>query len=485
MHPWRRPDIIMKVAQRKRERKVVRVSAAERRRRQREIEEVVRQRVVSTVRLTVQSALNQEIEGILGRGRYQRADPSDWTRVRIHCNKCDTNLRRHFRRAGAHERSLLDEQWVVTIDVPRLRCRECGGMVSVEFVVLAPYNRLWGNIEERIRELAGLCLSLRDSIEVLAAPTGQPLSPTTLSRRVNVVAELAEALRQGPLEEVPAVAMLDGLWVKELTATEKWKRDKRGRRRRVKRRERFPILVAYGVDPESGRKWVLDWEKGREEDAESWRRLLRRLRARGLCYARGLRLFINDGSEGLRAAFEGLGSDFGVGVRHQRDLFHKLRNVGQAVVGEEGMGRKEQAERRKEVVRDAAGIYESEEREEIERRREGFKAKWQEREPQAVATLERDFEATVSYLAVLEQARREGKEWPVRYLRATGALERAMRSFRQKTRQVVIFHSEKGREAAFYLVVAHRWPPDRNNCWYEAVEQALLKGAPKQKERNL
>jgi transposase-like protein len=459
------------------------VSKGKRHRQQQVLEEKIKEQLVSFVRLTIQVALKQEIEEILGRNRYERSKSDDWTRVSIACNNCGNHLRRQFRRAGFYQRTLLADAWLVQLDIPRLRCCQCGGMVSIEFAVLAPYNRLWGSLEGRIRQLAGLCLSLRDSIEVLAGPSGIPLSVTTLSRRINAVAELAEAMRRQPIVEVPAVVMLDGIWVKALEATDKWKTDKVGRRRKVKRRERFPLLVAYGVDPDTGRKWVLDWEKGKEEDGESWSKLLRRLFERGLCYKNGLRLFVHDGSEGLEAALKALRLDFGVEVKRQRDVFHKLRNVAAAVVGEEGMSSKERSERRKEVVKDAAEVYDSLEREEIYRHLDSFKTKWKGREPEAVATLERDFELTLNYLTVMAEARQEGKDWPAIYLRATGALERAMRSFRQKTRQVLIFHSDRGREAAIYLVVAHRWPPN-DYPWYQTVEQALLIPLPR-KERIL
>lgn len=60
------------------------------------------------------------------------------------------------------------ESWV-QIKVPRLSCT-CGGMVDFEFEHLEPYGRLWFDIHERARELAGLCVSLRDEVEVLACP---------------------------------------------------------------------------------------------------------------------------------------------------------------------------------------------------------------------------------------------------------------------------------------------------------------------------
>jgi len=156
-------------------------------------------------------------------------------------------------------------------------------------------------------------------------------------------------------------------------------------------------------------------------------------------------------------------------------MVHKLRNVRRDVVGEEGMSRKERRERRGQVLAEAAEVYRGENEQEIKRRLAGFRAKWGEKEPKAVATLERDFERTLVYLKVRERARRKGQEWKVECLRATSALERVQRHFRQKAAQVVIFHSEQGFEAAVQLVISHRHlASSPAEPWQRLLEEALL-----------
>jgi hypothetical protein len=346
-------------------------------------------------------------------------------------------------------------------------------MVDFESAYFAPYGRVWFDVQERARQLAGLCVSLRDGVEVLAWDNKQPLSIATLNRFVNEAAVLAQSLRAGELARVPAVVMLDGIWLKVLEPTGEWYRDKQGRRRQRLRARKFPVLVAYGVDPVSGERWLLDWERGRDEDEESWRVLLERLLARGLCAQRGLELFVHDGSAGLEKAFALV--HFGKGVERQRCIFHKLANVGRDVVGEEGMGRKERRERRAEVLRDGAEVYRGGDEAEVRRRLEGFRAKWGPKEPKAVATLERDFERTLVYLRVRERARRRGQEWRLECLRATSALERVQRHLRQKARQAVIFHAEKGVAAAIQLVIGHRHLATATaEPWSRLLEEALL-----------
>jgi hypothetical protein len=60
-------------------------------------------------------------------------------------------------------------------------------------------------------------------------------------------------------------------------------------------------------------------------------------------------------------------------------------------------------------------------------------------------------------------------------LRTTSALERIQLHFRQKARQVVVFHAEAGVDAAVYLVIDHHHlfcPSERP--WARRLQEALL-----------
>ena len=91
------------------------------------------------------------------------------------------------------------------------------------------------------------------------------------------------------------------------------------------------------------------------------------------------------------------------------------------------------------------------------------------------ATLERDFDRTIAYLAIQEAALRRGEVWKTECLRATSVLERVQRHFRQKARQVVIFHADAGVDAAISLVAAHHHLSDpTKQSWVRRLEEALL-----------
>lgn len=229
------------------------------------------------------------------------------------------------------------------------------------------------------------------------------------------------------------------------------------------------------MDPATGERWILDWEAAPAEDEASGRALLERLQARGLSAAAGLTLFVHDGSSGLEAAF-GL-VDFGLGVLRQRCIFHVLRTVRKATHGERGMSREQRQARRQEVLRAAAAIWEPTDRAAVRRRYEAFCAAWRAREAEAVAALERAFEATLAYLEARARGREWGEEWAVRYLRTTSALERVNRALRQKARQVGTFQAERGLLAAVVLVLVHHGltsPEPAADLWTEVLEAGLL-----------
>ena len=165
-------------------------------------------------------------------------------------------------------------------------------------------------------------------------------------------------------------------------------------------------------------------------------------------------------------------------------IVHRLRNIAKAVKGLiAGEGETTQTDaakearraRRRAVVRAAAAIYQAEDRTAVVRRRDAFVATWQEEEPEAVATLLRDFEQTIAYLEVQEAAATRDAIWDARYVRTTSRLERLNRTLRRMVRQVVIFHNEAGLDVRVYLTLMHAGEIRiaRGAEWSEVIEDAL------------
>ncbi len=457
-----------------------RLSRTERRAREQERRAAWLERWAAAAKEFTEALLNEDVDRLLGRPARSWGARDERVEVGAECNRCHRKWRGWFRRNGTYPRSLTIDGIVLGLAAPRLRCH-CGGAVDFSFSVFAPYERLSAELEERLREGVALGLTLRQVGQLTAPTNGGPLAKSTINERVLEVAKLVGAFRQGPLERVPAVLLVDGLWVNLMVVTQETYTNQRGQVRKRMRRQRLVLLVALGVDPQRGEWWVVDWERAAQEDQAGWERLLERLRERGLTAEQGLRLIVSDGSEGLAAAL-GL-VDFGSGVKHQRCLFHKLKNIGKAVKGvlAEGQApnskeaREARRQRRAEVVKEAAAIYQGRVRAKIEERRDAFATKWQESEPEAVATLLRDFDQTLVYLEVQAAAAERGEDWEARYLRTTSLLERLNRTLREMTDRVVLLHSADGLDARVYLLLLQAGGilVARGDDWLEVLEDAL------------
>lgn len=463
---------VTRLHKRSKHQKADRLTKAERRARLAERRQQWLEQWMALARAFIEMVLNGEVQGLLGRPAHQWGDRAEQVEVNACCNKCGRNHRGWFRRNGSYPRSLVMEGLVIDLRVPRVRCG-CGGTVDVSFSVFVPYQRVSLEMAERLREAVALGLTLRQAGQMTAPANGGPLAKSTINTRVLEARGLAEAFHQGVLERVPAVVLVDGIWVKVMQETGERYLDKAGGDRPRVRRKRIGLLVAYGVDPATGEWWVLDWERAEQEDAASWERLLERLRGRGLVAERGLKLIVSDGSEGLAAALGMV--HLGPGVRHQLCVFHKLRNMGKVVKAALAESKEDKRKQRREVVKEAAAIYRGEDQAEILRRRDEFVAKWQEVEPEAVASLLRDFDKTIVYLDLLAEAKARGETWDARYLRTTSALERLNRSLRQMVRQLVLFHSNSGLEVRIYLILLRAGEmliaqPDN---WLETLEEQL------------
>jgi putative transposase len=132
------------------------------------------------------------------------------------------------------------------------------------------------------------------------------------------------------------------------------------------------ILTALAVDLE-GNKEVLGIRACAEEDKEGWKCLLQDLRNRGVAK---IDLIVTDGHEGLLGAVKELFT----ATPRQRCVLHKQRNVLHAIPHRE----------RKEVTAELLGIWRQEKKEDALANLALFKAKYNQRYPEAVRSLSED-----------------------------------------------------------------------------------------------
>jgi putative transposase len=328
-----------------------------------------------------------------------------------------------------------------------LECKKCQHDVVANWTIMEKYRRYWFDFTQKALFGSGLCQSLRNMSEEWSALLGNNVGLSTINQRINQIEVLIQQGQSQPLKDIPEIVQLDGIWISLQTEEEDVIIiDKKGRQRYHRRGQRKVVLVALGLWSDgSGRREILDWEVATSESEEAWLILLKRLVGRGLTVEGGLKGIIRDGGSGLGEAVVEV---YGKAVVDQRCVFHKLKNVKEAI------SRGQSAEVKRELMGDAKAIYRCSTASEARAALAKFKEKWNERETKAVATLERDFEKTIAFYQL------EGMS--LELARTTSLLERTNRELRRKFRQVGSFGSEIGAKAAVYVQVSRL-----NGVWSE------------------
>ena len=421
------------------------------------VQEQAKAAALNAIRPVLMGFLEAEVTAKLGRAKgvarqispAQR--PSDWQ-----CASCGCRDANQFTRDG-HYRRNLETGWghLEDLQVPMLECQQCQHDVICSFTILEKFQRFWLDLDQDVLFSSGLCQSLREISERWSATVGGSVGLRTINERINQIEPLLLQAHREPLTDVPSVVQLDGIWLTIQDQTQKEKPDRRKRRRHERKGQRVVVLVALGFwNDGSGRREIIDWEIAKSEEHTEWEKLLNRLWERGVSPEQGLQMVVRDGSGGLG---EALALVYGSTVLEQRCLFHKLRNVADKVRSE--LKGQEKREERQQLLEQASAIYQAESAAQAHERLARWAEYWRPQAPQAVATLERDFEQTLVYYSLPSVAR----EW----LRTTSLLERTNRQLRRKFRQALTFGSRKGAEVAIYLQVQRLHAHWTEESWWE------------------
>jgi len=378
--------------------------------------------------------INAAAEHVLGRAPYVRRGhvPYSIEQTRA-CPQCRAVQSQRFSRNGSRQRHLLTRWGEVPLRWPRFVC-ECGGSITLDLADwLRPYQRIGSDVDAQIQRWGALSVSLRGMQGELAHSYMGVLALRTLLKRLHQLQHLTPGADERP---TPPILQLDAIWFTQLCATGQWRTDAKGRRRPVKNRRKRCLLIALGVWPDSNRQEVLAWYLADSEDTESWLTFLSQLEEQGLRGANGLELLIHDGGSGLCAALTTIHFD----AAEQRCLFHKLRNIWQAIRVADDLSAAERKRQRRRIFRDFVAIFQAQQRSTVLRRALKVVQKYRDAQPEAVATLRRDFRATLAYFTIQDRH----PTWHRSYLRTTSRLERFNRLLRRRIRSANAYHSDAG-----------------------------------------
>jgi hypothetical protein len=377
--------------------------------------------------------LVQAVAVLLGRERYERRGHVPNAVQGGVCPHCHRQQSNRFSRHGGRWRSVTVYWGDLHVYWPRVRCL-CGHCVELNLNGwLEPYQRVGEDVDVLIQRWGGLSLSLRAMRRELSHTYIGPLALRTLNVRLHQLAELTPDMAT---TDAPPILLVDGFYITQIRPNGERRTDAQGRRRAVKGRFKRCLLVALGIWPDSGRQEVLAWTLTEGEDFTAWVTFLGGLEEAGINVEHGLKLIIHDGGAGLAAALRFL--DLGVAL--QRCVFHKLKNIARALVLPEDLEADARQRKRRSILRDFAAIWQVKHYATALRRYLAVCRKYRSQQPNAVATLRRDFRATLAYFAVAQAH----PAWPHELLRTTSRLERFNRSLRKRCRAAGAYHSDDG-----------------------------------------
>jgi transposase-like protein len=388
------------------------------------LEKRIRDRVVATVKTIIEAALIEELE----------ADLAEWSGPKP-------------RRSGYFLR-VLDTQYgrVRELLVPKLRW----GNREREWKILKRYQRALTSLLDWISYLYEMGLSLRDLQEALYFVLDDVLSRTAINRVTLQVQETIEAQHKAPISSTPPVLILDGVWVEIQYASEQFKIDRAGHKRRCRRAEDRVILAAMAVWPD-GSYHLLHFEVAIDETETTWTMFFNHLIERGLDPT-AVQLIVSDGSNGVPAVIKKLLPN----AQQQRCITHKVRNIkryltyqhlpASAPEGESTVDKSTPKEQRwLDIKSDAYAIYDAESYDEAQQLLHAFTVKWQPIEPKAVHAFKWGIKRTFSYYAF------DPELHP--HIRTTNLIERLFREFRTKADEIGAFPNEVSCLTLFFLVV--------------------------------
>jgi putative transposase len=355
---------------------------------QEEIEKVV----LRMVKVILEGSLEQELVQQLQAGWYKR-----------------TEKRRNYRN-GHYERSFSTKYGVIkALKVPRAR-------ESYDSEVIPHYRRRQEKVDKMIREMFLAGVSTRRVGEVLGTVSVGEVSPQTVSRVLTSLDTELQLFLGRPLADIYQYLFLDGICLKVKGAVERQKRQ---------------VLCAYGIRLD-GKREIISFRQATDESEAKWEAFLRDLYDRGLTGGK-LKMVVTDGCLGLHRALDTVYPY----VSRQRCWAHKLRNVANKV------RRVDQ----KECNKQAALIYQAENKREAVKRYREWESKWRHRYPDAVKCLAKDLDELLTFLDMPAEHRVK--------VRTTNVIERSFREVRRRTRPMSCFNNTASVNRIIFGVISH------------------------------
>jgi putative transposase len=353
------------------------------------IEEALRERIRLAIKYTLVQVLEEEVDAFVNASPYQR-----------------TYERRDYRN-GTYERDLGTSMGVIEdLPVPRTR----GGFRTELF---ERYQRRQAELDQAICEMFVGGVSTTRVGEVVEALSGMQPSPSTVSRVFHGLEAEFEQWKQRPLQAHYWYVFADGTYFTVIYNGQG---------------EKMPILAVIGIDT-AGKREVLGFTIGDRENQNAWEDLLDNLKERGV---HQVDLWVTDGGKAMINAIE---NKFPAAQR-QRCVKHKMENVLSYIP------KKQQVDIQPELK----AIFYQTNRTKAEQTAAAFAAKYENIYPTAIACLQRDLNACLTFYEFPEE------HW--KFIRTTNVIERLYCEVKKRSHKMAAaFRNEDSCLLLFYAVV--------------------------------
>src|SRR5579883_95844 len=352
-------------------------------------EQMVRERLRQAVRLTLMSVLEEEVTAIIGAKPYERTES------------------RRDQRNGHYSRDLQTSVGKISdLVVPRTR-------QGHQTQVFERYHRRRGEVDAAMSEMFVAGASQVRVGEVMETLTGSAPSPSSVSRVFHTLESEYEQWKSRQLAERYEYAFADGTYFTVIYNGEGCK---------------MPILAVVGIAV-TGEREVLGFRVGDRENQHAWEDLLADLKQRGV---KEVGLFVSDGNQ---ATMNAIKLKFPLAQR-QRCVMHKMENVLSYVPT------KQQDQVRPELK----ALFYQPSREAADQAIAAFIEKYQKVYPTAVACLQRDLEACLTFYAFPKE------HWKT--IRTNNVIERLFREVKRRSHKMAAaFRNEGSCVLLFYAVI--------------------------------
>lgn len=372
---------------------------------QAEFQELVAEKLRAAIRLTLVSVLEEEVTALIGAGRYERSP------------------RRQDQRNGSYTRDLVTGLGTIE-DLPVPRTRK-----GFRTQVFERYQRRQAELDAAIGEMFVAGASTRQVGEVIETLTGSQPSPSTVSRVFHSLQAEFDNWKKRPLEAHYRYVFADGTYFTVIYEDEGHK---------------TPILAVIGITL-SGEREVLGFTIGERENQGAWEGLLDDLKQRGV---QTIDLWITDGHHAMLNAVK---LKFPMSQR-QRCIKHKMENVLSYVP----------QSKRDQLEPELKAIFYQDSRLQAEQVLSAFIEKYAKSYPTAIACLQRDQDACLTFYAFPRE------HWKT--IRTTNVIERLFLDVKKRSRKMAAaFRNEPSCLLLFYAVVRtvkfRRIPMPTNRTW--------------------